>query len=77
MANEALTAQQIADRKEGFEQAEATLRIEGLDPSGDPHYESIKARVIAGTLTTDEAVLLIDQHHGVRAAKVHDLAAIA
>ena len=38
-------------RIEGFRKAEASLRLEGKDPSGTPLYESIKARIILGELT--------------------------
>ncbi|CAH5676896.1 TPA: HigA family addiction module antitoxin [Klebsiella pneumoniae] len=38
-------------RIEGFRKAEASLRLEGMDPSGTPLYESIKARIISGELT--------------------------
>jgi hypothetical protein len=45
----------MTDTKEAFEQAEANARLSGKDPSGDPHYEDLKARMIAGTLTVEEA----------------------
>lgn len=38
-------------RNEGFRKAEASLRLEGKDPSGTPLYESFKARIISGELT--------------------------
>ncbi|EHG7581291.1 HigA family addiction module antitoxin [Citrobacter sedlakii] len=38
-------------RNEGFRKAEASLRLEGMDPSGTPLYESVKARIISGDLT--------------------------
>lgn len=38
-------------RRRGFMKAEASLRLEGIDPSGIPRYESIKARVISGEIT--------------------------
>ncbi|MCX3407605.1 HigA family addiction module antitoxin [Raoultella ornithinolytica] len=38
-------------RIEGFSKAEASLRLEGMDPSGTPLYESVKARIISGELT--------------------------
>jgi addiction module HigA family antidote len=41
-------------RIEGFRKAEASLRLEGLDPSGTPLYESIKARIISGNLTYEQ-----------------------
>ena len=44
-------------RIEGFRKAEASLRLEGMDPSGTPLYESIKARIISGDLTYEQGVL--------------------
>ncbi|HEH7184112.1 TPA: addiction module antidote protein, HigA family, partial [Escherichia coli] len=41
-------------RIEGFRKAEASLRLEGMDPSGTPLYESIKARIISGDLTYEQ-----------------------
>lgn len=41
-------------RTEGFRKAEASLRLEGMDPSGTPLYESIKARIISGDLTYEQ-----------------------
>ena len=41
-------------RIEGFRKAEASLRLEGMDPSGTPLYESIKARIISGELTYEQ-----------------------
>ncbi|ELY2475342.1 HigA family addiction module antidote protein [Cronobacter sakazakii] len=41
-------------RIEGFRKAEASLRLEGMDPSGTPLYESIKARIISGKLTYEQ-----------------------
>ena len=41
-------------RIEGFRKAEASLRLEGKDPSGTPLYESIKARIILGELTYEQ-----------------------
>lgn len=41
-------------RIEGFRKAEASLRLEGMDPSGTPLYESIKARIILGELTYEQ-----------------------
>ncbi len=35
-------------RAEGFRKAEASLRLEGMDPSGTPRYESVKARILSG-----------------------------
>ncbi|ELY4797921.1 HigA family addiction module antidote protein [Cronobacter sakazakii] len=41
-------------RIEGFRKAEASLRLEGKDPSGTPLYESVKARIILGELTYEQ-----------------------
>lgn len=41
-------------RNGGFRKAEASLRLEGMDPSGTPLYESIKARIISGELTYEQ-----------------------
>jgi len=56
----ALTADELQD---AYREAEASLRLEGLDPSGDPVYEAVKARVIAGKLSLDEAAAEIDRQH--------------
>ncbi|MCV4731322.1 antitoxin VbhA family protein [Escherichia coli] len=37
-------------RTEGFRKAEASLRLEGMDPAGTPLYENIKERVISGDI---------------------------
>ena len=41
-------------RIEGFRKAEASLRLEGKDPSGTPLYESVKARIISSELTYEQ-----------------------
>ncbi|WP_179309454.1 antitoxin VbhA family protein [Escherichia coli] len=38
-------------RVDGFRKAEASLRLEGMDPSGTPLYESVKARILSGEIT--------------------------
>ena len=55
-----LTADEL---REAYRESEASLRLEGLDPSGDPYYASVKARVIAGKLSLDAAAAEIDRHH--------------
>ncbi|EAM2626769.1 hypothetical protein EUY91_24510 [Salmonella enterica] len=37
-----------------FRKAEASLRLEGLDPTGTPLYESVKARILSGEITYDD-----------------------
>jgi hypothetical protein len=54
---------------EAFADAEASLRIEGLDPAGRPHYEAIKAQVIAGTLTFEEAIEALKKHQAKAASQ--------
>lgn len=41
-------------RIKGVRKAEASLRLEGMDPSGKPLYESVKARIISGELTYEQ-----------------------
>jgi hypothetical protein len=39
-----------------FSAIESSFRIEGMDPSGDPAYEEVKARVLAGEMTAKQAL---------------------
>jgi hypothetical protein len=41
--------------EQGFRDAEASLLLEGLDPTKDAQYRDLKARFIAGTITFEEA----------------------
>ena len=52
-----------SERAEAFRQAEASLRLEGLDPAGDNHYEAVKARVIAGEISFAEGKAEIVAYH--------------
>lgn len=54
-------------RLTGFRKAEASLRLEGMDPSGTPLYESVKARILSGDLTFDEGRAEIQAHYQKRA----------
>lgn len=54
-------------RLAGFRKAEASLRLEGMDPSGTLLYESVKARILSGELTYDEGRAEILAHHQKRA----------
>jgi len=48
-----------SDRKhleESFELGETNMQLEGFRPTSDPVYQSLKAEVLAGKLTFDEAV---------------------
>jgi len=53
-------------RLAGFRKAEASLRLEGMDPSGTPLYESVKARLLSGELTFDEGRAEIRAHYQMR-----------
>lgn len=55
-------------RVTGFRKAEASLRLEGMDPSGTPLYESVKARIISGEISYDEGRAEILAHHQKRAS---------
>lgn len=50
-------------RLAGFRKAEASLRLEGIDPSGTPLYESVKARILSGDITFDEGRAEIRAHY--------------
>ena len=54
-------------RVDGFRKAEASLRLEGMDPSGTPLYESVKARILSGEITYGEGLAEILAHHQRRA----------
>ncbi len=43
------------EHAEAYRQAEASLRLEGLDPSGSEPYEALKAQVISGEVTAEDA----------------------
>ncbi len=46
-----------------YELSEASVRLEGIDPTASPTYMALRARVIAGEITTDEAGdLLLDSY---------------
>ena len=54
-------------RLAGFRKAEASLRLEGMDPSGTPLYESVKAHILSGEITYDEGRAEILAYHQKRA----------
>ncbi|HFZ9234697.1 TPA: antitoxin VbhA family protein [Salmonella enterica subsp. enterica serovar Saintpaul] len=54
-------------RARGFEKAEASLRLEGMDPSGTPLYEGIKQRIISGEITYEQGRAEIFEYHAQRA----------
>lgn len=50
-----MAEQDIAAMTKRFDAVEANLRLEGGDPSGNLQYEDIKARMIEGNLTAEDA----------------------
>ena len=52
--------------------AEASLRLEGMDPSGTPLYKSVKARIISGELTYEQGVLRFCILHKIRYRRACD-----
>lgn len=59
----AIDARNALQRREGFERAEASLALEGLYPSGRV-YERVRAEVIAGRMTSDQAAAEISASFG-------------
>jgi len=54
-------------RIEGFRKAEASLRLENMDPAGTPLYENIKKRIIFGDITYGQGRAEILAHYQKRA----------
>ena len=50
-------------RLTGFRKAEASLRLEGMDPSGTQLYESVKVRILSGEITFDKGRAEIRAHY--------------
>jgi addiction module HigA family antidote len=50
-------------RTKGFRKAEASLKLEGMDPAGTPLYESIKKRIIDGEITYEQGRADILAHY--------------
>jgi Tfp pilus assembly protein PilX len=46
-----------------FREAEASVFLEGYDLSKDAFFQSVKAKVLSGELTDDEACEVIQKHH--------------
>ncbi len=64
LKGKSMTKQQRID---GFRKAEASLKLEGMDPSGTPFYESVKARIISGEITYEQGKAEILSHYKARA----------
>jgi len=46
-----------------FEISEASVRLEGIDPMESPIYRELKARILAGEITSDQATdILLAQY---------------
>jgi hypothetical protein len=46
-----------------FELSEASVRLEGIDPMQFPVYRELKARILAGEITSDQATdILLAQY---------------
>ncbi len=50
-------------RLTGFRKAEASLRLEGMDPSGTPLYASVKPWSLSGDIPFDEGRTEIGAHY--------------
>lgn len=64
LKGKSMTKQQRID---GFRKAEASLKLEGMDPSGTPFYESVKSRIISGEITYEQGKAEILSHYKARA----------
>lgn len=54
-------------RARGFRKAEASLKLEGMDPTGTPLYEGIKKRLINGEISYQQGREEILAHYTSRA----------
>lgn len=52
-----------AERLKAFREAEASLRLEGLDPTHSSVYRDTKAKVVNGAMTTQDAKEAISAYH--------------
>lgn len=50
-----------AEKEAAFEEAEGTLRLEGLTPT--PFFQAVKNRVLAGKISIGQAKAEIVAHH--------------
>jgi len=48
-----------AAHAEAFRQSEASVRLEGIDPTDFPEYLALKARILAGEITSQQAVAIL------------------
>lgn len=50
-----MTESHTAAQRRAFEAAEASLKLEGLDPTKDELYLSVREQIINGTMTSEQA----------------------
>ncbi|MDX5630677.1 MULTISPECIES: antitoxin VbhA family protein [unclassified Brenneria] len=56
-----------AIRIRGFQKAEASLELEGMNPNGTPLYEDIKKRIISGEISYEQGKAEVFEYHSRRA----------
>jgi len=56
-----LTAEEqaVAKHIQALELSEASVRLEGIDPMAYPEYRELRTRVIAGEITSEQAVSIL------------------
>jgi hypothetical protein len=64
-------------RQQAFEDAEASLRLEGLDPASHPRYQEVKTRLLAGEISFDQAEAALKAQDQSSAPPVATLATFA
>lgn len=57
------------EKEESFREAEASVFLEGYDLSKDSFFQGLKARLLAGEITSDEMGKIILDHHKTLAAE--------
>lgn len=65
-----LTKVELSKRRRAFEDAEASLRLEGLEPGRDARFRAIEALLLDGTPTFDEEEAAIKDQYASRMAAV-------
>jgi hypothetical protein len=60
---DAIPTQAKTSHEVAFEISEASVRLEGIDPMQFPIYRELKARILAGEITSDQATdILLAQY---------------
>jgi len=55
----AIPTQAKTSHEVAFEISEASVRLEGIDPTQFPEYLALKARVLAGEINSQQAITLL------------------